>query len=348
MTGKTAIAGLVLVALCACQTPKAAVAPSIEFTRLPPAGDGNPDALHAIEGRAVGTRPGERVVLFARSGIWWVQPTADHPFTAIAPDTTWKNSTHPGSAYAALLVTADYLPPSTVDVLPKKGGAVLAVALAEGAALAPPTVKTIQFGGYEWTVREAASDRGGTRNYYEAGNVWTDANGFLHLRIARKGDGWTSAEVKLGRSLGYGSYRFVVRDVSHLEPAAVFSIFTWDDDGPPREMNIEISRWGESASKNAQYVVQPYFVPANAVRFVAPAGLLTHWFRWESGRATFKTARGAVDAMGAAGVAEHVFTSGIPSAGNESIHANLYVFGNRSNPLRHECEVVIEKFEYLP
>ena len=43
-----------------------------------------------------------------------------------------------------------------------------------------------------------------------------------------------SAEVKLSRSLGYGSYRFVVQDVAHLEPAAVFALFTWDDSARPR------------------------------------------------------------------------------------------------------------------
>jgi hypothetical protein len=209
--------------------------------------------------------------------------------------------------------------------------------------LSHPAPQTLHFSGYEWEIREAASDRGGTRNFYEPGNAWTDPQGFLHLRIARKGEGWTSGEVRLTRSLGYGAYRFVVRDISRLQPAAVFSIFTWDDEGPPREMNIEISRWGEASSRNAQFVVQPYYVPANAVRFEAPAGVLNFELRWEPGRAAFR-------AVGGAGslVAQHAFTSGIPSPGKETIHANLYVFDNKANPLRDGCEVVIEKFVYLP
>ena len=151
----------------------------------------------------------------------------------------------------------------------------------------------------------------------------------------------------LTRSLGYGSYRFVVRDVSHLEPAAALSLFTWDDSGPPREMNIEISRWGEPASKNAQYVIQPYYVPANTVRFMTPPGTLTYRLRWEPGRASFRTDHGS--ASGKSGlVAEHVFTSGVPSPGNETVHMNLYVFNNKRNPLQHASEVIVEKFEYLP
>ncbi len=95
----------------------------------PPAGEGSQEQLEPIEGRVTGARPGERIVLFARSGKWWVQPFADRPFTTIQPDSTWKTSTHPGSAYAALLVDSRYRPPPTVNDLAGKGGPVLAVAL---------------------------------------------------------------------------------------------------------------------------------------------------------------------------------------------------------------------------
>ena len=107
---------------------------------------------------------------------------------------------------------------------------------------------------------------------------------------------WTSAEVILTRSLGYGTYSFVVRDTSQLEPSAAFGMFTWDDLGVEqnhREIGIEISRWGDAASQNAQYVIQPYYVAANVARFTAPAGRLTHSFRWEPGRVSFKTVAGA-------------------------------------------------------
>ncbi len=56
------------------------------------------------------------------------------------------------------------------------------------------------------------------------------------------------AEVILTRSLGYGTYSFVVRDVAQLEPAAALGMFTWDDLGVEqnhREMGVEISRWGD-------------------------------------------------------------------------------------------------------
>jgi hypothetical protein len=47
-------------------------------------------------------------------------------------------------------------------------------------------------------------------------------------------------------------------------------------------------------------------------------------------------------------VAEHVFTSGVPSPGQEVIYLAFFVVASEENPLQHENEVVIEKFEYRP
>ena len=113
-------------------------------------------------------------------------------------------------------------------------------------------------------------------------------------------------------------------------------------------MNIQISRWGQSAGKNAQYVVQPYFVPANMVRFLAPAGTLTYSLSWAPGRASFRTFRqsetGGVRQM----IAAHTFTSGVPVPETESVRLNFSVFYGQHNPMRRGAEVIIEQFEYLP
>jgi hypothetical protein len=336
-----------LLAIC-CRSPHAQVAPSIEFTRLPPAGEGSPDILRTIEGRVKGARPDQRIVLFARSGVWWVQPLANQPFTDIKRDSTWKTSTHPGSAYAALLVDRQYKPPVTVNTLPQKGGPVQAVATAEGPVLDQAVFKKLVFSGYEWLVRQTPGNPAGTPNQYEAANAWVDPKGFLHLRIRKTPAGWTSAAVSLPRSLGYGSYRFVVSDISHFEPPVVLTISSWDGSGPDQEMDIEISRWGELAGKNAQYVVQPYYVPANVVRFLLPPGRLSYLFNWVPGRVAFRTVRGYGTAAKPDVVAAHVFTSGVPSPGGETVNLNLYYFDNRGVRLQHGAEVIIENFEYLP
>jgi hypothetical protein len=321
--------------------------PSIVFTRVPPAAEGGKDKIDVIQGRVIGSRPEQRIVLYARTGAWWVQPLANEPFTKINADGTWVNSTHVGAEYAAVLVEPGYNPATTVNTLPLAGDVVAAVAVAKaGSALVS---KMLSFSGYEWRIRDAPSSRGGGNNYDES-NAWTDSKGALHLRIAKRSGDWSCAEVTLTRSLGYGTYSVMVRDIAQLEPAAVFSIFTWDYGGDPnhREMDIEVSRWGDSSNRNAQFVVQPYYVPENATRFTLPAGVLTYSIHWEPGRLTFRTVRGSEAGSTARPVAEHVFTSGVPIPGIESMRMNLYIFRGAKEPLRNENEVVIEKFEYFP
>lgn len=325
--------------------------PSIEFTKVPPAREGGPATIDTIEGRVVGARAGQQLVLYARSGQWWVQPLARQPFTRIRPDSKWSNSTHLGTEYAAILVEPGYRAPATMDSLPREGGAVVAIASVKGEETSPEVIKTVHFSGYEWKVRTADSNRGGGITSYDPGNAWTDDGGALHLKIANSSGKWTCAEVNLTRSLGYGLYRFVVRESSHLGPAAVLSMFTWDDSGQDqnhREIDVEITRWGDPLSKNAQYAIQPYYVPANVDRFMVPSGILTYSFQWEPGRVSFRTIRGTDAGNRLRAIAEHVFSSGVPTPGEELVHMNLYIFGNAPSPLRNRNEVVIEKFEYLP
>ena len=333
------------------RTAPAAKGPTVELTRVPVATEGGPERMAPIAGRATGARPGQRVVLYARSGPWWVQPLAEQPFTEVHADGTFENTTHLGTEYAALLVEPGYRPPDRLDMLPQATGEVAALAVAKGLPPAEPRrVKTLQFSGYEWRVRDAPSERGGWTNRYDPANAWTDETGALHLKIARDSEGWTCAEVILTRSLGYGTYSFVVRDVSRLHPSIVMGLFTWDDvagDQRFREMDIETSRWGDPANANMQYVIQPYFVPANVRRFQGPSGTLSQTLRWELGRAAFRTLRGGGRKQGGV-VAEHVFTSGVPVPGNETVRMNLYIFGNPPLALPEPTEVVVESFEYAP
>ena len=119
------------------------VGPSIELTRVPRAAEGGPQSsLQPIEGRVFGARSDHRVVLYARSGAWWIQPFVDRPFTSIEPDGRWKNSTRAGTEYAALLVDAEYVPPPRTDFIPGPGRGVAAVAVREGA---PPFWRTWWF-----------------------------------------------------------------------------------------------------------------------------------------------------------------------------------------------------------
>ncbi|MBV8050996.1 MAG: hypothetical protein JOZ80_07405 [Acidobacteriaceae bacterium] len=349
--------GMAFLVLClflsGCRTRPSDARTAIEFSKIPPAAQGGRERVDTIAGRVVGARPGQHIVIYARSGPWWVQPWPDRPFIAINTDGTWSTETHLGFEYAALLVDQDYRPPPTMDVAPTQAGPVVLVKLVKGLGepqLAP--TKPLHFSGYDWKVRTIASDRGGMNNLYSGDNAWVDAAGAMHLSIFKKQDEWSCAEVVLDRSLGYGTYLMTVRDTSKLEPAAVFSLTTFDDSGGDqyyRELDIEIGRWGNALSKsNAQYGIQPFYVPGNVFPFNVPSGTVTHSMRWESGRSSFKTWRGSSINPAGSGVIEHEFNSGIPSPGQERVQLLFYVVASEKYPMQKNSEVVIEKFQYFP
>src|SRR6266436_2953393 len=120
----SAIVFLSAVALVACWSEKPQQTPSITFTKIPPAAQGGRERVDTISGRVSGARPGQRIVVYAKSGPWWVQPWPEHPFTSIESDSIWSTQTHLGYEYAALLVNADYHPAPTIDVAPTVGGSV--------------------------------------------------------------------------------------------------------------------------------------------------------------------------------------------------------------------------------
>jgi hypothetical protein len=336
---------ILLVVLIGCKAGKTAVGPSITFTRVPETTLGDPDKLDIIQGRVEGARQGQQIVLYAKRGEWWLQPLSNEPFTTIQNNSSWINSTRLGSEYAALLVEPGYRPQATLNALPEAGNGVAAVAISKDFPAAFQKSTTLQFSGYEWRVRNATSTRGDRVNPYSTANAWVDKDGALHLKIAKESDKWTCAEVTLTRSFGYGQYSFVVRDTSKLAPSVALSMFTWDyagGDQNHREMAIEIRHRGDPANKNAQYVVQPFYVAANVARLNVPTGVVRHSFRWEPGKLTFRTVSESET------ISEHVFTSGVPSPGVETVRMALYILGNTDNSEQNGTEVVIDKFEYLP
>ncbi len=116
----------------ACRVGQVEAAPVVVLDRVPPAAPGGAEELAAIEGHVVGARPRQRVVLYAHSGAWYVQPFADAPFTEIRANSTWTSRTHLGTEYAALLVDPGFQPAAVVASLPRVGPGVAAMASVEG------------------------------------------------------------------------------------------------------------------------------------------------------------------------------------------------------------------------
>src|SRR5262249_17306437 len=148
--------------ISSCSTKQAAdTKPVVRITAAPPAAEGGPERTSEISGLVTNYRPGQQIVLYTKSGVWWIQPQADKPFTEIQPDGTWKNSTHFGMEYAGLLVDPGYNPALKADELPPVGDKIAAVATIKGEVKNDLVQKTVNFSGYQWKVRSVASERGG-------------------------------------------------------------------------------------------------------------------------------------------------------------------------------------------
>jgi len=102
---------------------------------------------------------------------------------------------------------------------------------------------------------------------------------------------------------------------------------------------LKIARWASPSVKNAQYVVQPYYVPANVFRFVAPPGFLTFSFQWEPGQVSFKTERWRRSQPSFRHRFRTHFYIRCSAIRQENVRMNYYVFQNEQSPLQRESEV---------
>lgn len=107
------------------QEPSASGGAAVEITRIPGYDpSGGPDSRNDIAGvvRGVADPEAYRVVLYARTDLWYVQPLLGSTIQ-INSDGTWSSWTHGGAEYGALLVRRGYRPSSTLGALPAKDGA---------------------------------------------------------------------------------------------------------------------------------------------------------------------------------------------------------------------------------
>jgi hypothetical protein len=213
-------------------------------------------------------------------------------------------------------------------------------------------MKTLQFSGYDWVVKTGDQRMGPGPNYFSdsADNVFIDARGQLHLRITEREGRWFCAEVISKSSFGYGTYRFYLNTKAEsIDPLAILGMFTWNDEAAyaHREIDIEISRWGQANNQNAQFVVQPYTRPENIVRFQMPPTLSSsvHSFSWKPDSVHFQSTANSTSGQV---IQQHTFTKDIPRAGGENARINLWLFAGRPPTNGKPVEVVISKFEFTP
>ena len=210
-----------------------------------------------------------------------------------------------------------------------------------------PGPATITWSGVSWELKTSSGAVGPGPNIFDKANVWIDANGALHLRIARNAAGqWTCAEI-LGPHYGYGTYTFnLASRVDALDQNAVLGLFTWSDRAQyaNREIDIEFARWGNPADPtNGQYVVQPYDRPAHLKRITQPSSSASsHRFSWQQNRVSWES----YDANGGV-VEQYVYTgSDVPRTGDERVHLNLWLFRGAAPANGAPVEVVLSSFVF--
>lgn len=338
---------------------------SIAITQVPPKG-GGPDRMETIAGTVDGVDfKNLRVVIYARTNTWYVQPYAASPYTPIGKEGKWEAKTHLGDEYGALLVEDSYQPAPTTHELPEVRGQVLAVVRGTASneaeahqqnASATEKPRQIHFSGYEWIVKSSRGPVGPGPNYFSDSeeNVSVDSKGRLHLRITNQGGRWSCAEIEAARHLGYGSYRFYLdSDAARIDRNVVLGMFTWSDNPAyaHREIDIEVSRWGKAENSNGQFVVQPYTRPMNIFRFEIPPGVgkTRHSFDWRADRVDCESRKAGESKGLPAGfvISKHTFTHDIPPTGDERARINLWLVAGKPPAGDKVIEVIISRFEFV-
>src|SRR5579864_9012908 len=119
---------LMYVVLTGCHSSSINSAPTVAFSKVAAAYQESPYKTDITEGRITGARPGQRMVLYAKTdGRWGLCRQSGQPFTNIAPNGRWKASVHLGLQYAALLVDPTYNPPEQTESLPIVGNGVVEI-----------------------------------------------------------------------------------------------------------------------------------------------------------------------------------------------------------------------------
>jgi hypothetical protein len=122
-------------------------------------------------------------------------------------------------------------------------------------------------------------------------NVSVDGNGYLHLRIVKRGGTYTASEMFSADRLGFGTYQWQIEGhADDMDKSTVLGLFPY---GPKagigtdaeNEIDIEFSKWNDTCNGcNADFT----FYPATGNKHLGPK---EDNFRISLGGATLTTAR---------------------------------------------------------
>jgi hypothetical protein len=284
-----------------------------------------------------------KVVLWAKTDRWYVQPSVASPYTIVQGDRTWSNSTYPWNRMVALLVDSSYVPGSIRDYHPSMDPGVVS-----WDEFPNKSVKYIYWSGYCWRVKTGDLVGPGP-NYFsdDTSNVWIDDQDRLHLKIDYRGGQWYCAEVVLDQPLGYGRYSFRLDSrVDSMDYNTILGGFIYEM--VDQEFDIEFSQ-RLAAPFNAQYVAQPWYTPGNIERFdMSGSSQTSHSFEWLPDQIICNSWNGHADTPTPETLIHTWIYTGPdnPIPTDERMIFNLYLYGGEPPLQGIEDEVIITSFEY--
>jgi uncharacterized protein (TIGR03437 family) len=306
-----------------------------------------------LSGHACNVDPAKiKVVIYVLTNQWYVQPLANAPFTTIAMDGSWSNSTNGWSSIVVLLVDpANYTPAATAITNPALDRGVLAW------AEYPQGPIRVSFSGYTWGIKVTGNNNS-SYSFDPGPNFWSNdtsvvqvATDGLHLRNVQFNGNWQSGEVYLTESLGYGTY--TVQVASRLDQlglntvAAPLFLYT----APGQELDNEYSGVGGliPSPYSSQFVVQPYTTAGNIVRYLQPAAAqFTSQIEWRADHITFRAWYGW-SSVPAPGDVIYQWTrpgAPLPAPGNERVHINLWLLNGRPPASGIGDTMIIKSFTF--
>lgn len=268
-----------------------------------------------------------------------------------------KDNTGRGSRYELLVLTApnqkaaEAIKPGLQKEMPKLPMAVKQFVYRD---------ERIEFGGHTWAVKKfARMDPGPNRWTDDKAAIFLDDKKHLHLGIVPAGNGWACTELVCNDALGFGTYTWTFRtDLAAFDPQAVLGLFTYQNSAnrqgiPDKEIDFELSRWGDPKNDLGQFVVQPFVGQGkkNIDRFPVPLDVkmpLTAKYVWRKGvvDAVCTDATGKELRKWTYKTGDETAAAVPPAEGKERAIANLWLYEGKAPKGGKAVKVVVESFQF--
>lgn len=294
-----------------------------------------------------------KVVIYALTNVFYVQPTVADPFTNIGSNGAWSNVTNGWDSLVVLLVDPiRFTPAASLFTQPSLQSGVLAFT-----TYPDNGPVSLQFSGRTFGIKVTGSASPSYRfdpgpNYFtnDPRAVHVDADG-LHLKTLLINGTWRCTEVHLTESLGFGTYTVRMKSaLDHLDRNTVASpLFLYDK--PGAELDFEFSGVGGLVESpfTGQCVVQPYSVPGNIVRYSQPAASqFSLRIEWRADHVTFISWTDWEANPSAASIIQQWTYTGanIPTPGSERVHFSNWLLGGAQPLDGVGDEVIIHDFTF--